>query len=80
MKWREYPTEAARNRDKALGGPTGGIERTGQKWSAGPTIGTSWAVPDDAPRRLALVHRSPIGPDWSAADQDQLLKERAHEG
>jgi long-subunit fatty acid transport protein len=55
----------------------GGIERTGRKWSAGPTIGTTWAIPDDHPRRMSLVHRSAIGPDWSAADQDQPLKERA---
>lgn len=77
MKWREYPTEADRKRDQSPGGPAGGIERTGQKWSSGPTVGTSWAVTDDMPRRMALVHRSPIGPDWSAADQDQLLGERA---
>jgi hypothetical protein len=77
MKWQEYPTEAERNRDKSPGGPAYGIERTGRKWSAGPTIGTIWAIPDDHPRRMSLVHRSAIGPDWSAADQDQPLKERA---
>jgi long-subunit fatty acid transport protein len=76
MKWREYPTAAERNRDKSPGGPAGGIERTGRKWSAGPTIGTTWAIPDDHPRRMSLVHRSAIGPDWSAADQDQMLAMR----
>lgn len=73
MKWREYPTETARRQDEAH---TGGIERTGQKWSMGPSIGTIWAVPDDPPRRMALVHRAATGPAWSAADQDQLLKTR----
>lgn len=76
MKWREYPTETDRKRDQGATGPRAGVMREGLRWGPGPQLRTSWVIPADPPRRMVLVHEAPHGRSWSAADQDQPLKER----